>query len=293
MQDNDCFFQPCIPDLRRFAGPQYDPANAAALLVLTAKVTESNQKQQPLVVPEWFDQQIALTVDHQGQKINLGYILYSSIQRLIVLAFTGTWNEFLWAKDFDFPQVPATKLNHYVSGMKVHRGIYSLYTEVQDQIWSRLNAWREPCTQVIVTGRSLGGALSNLAALDLSNPATPYDLYNYSIAGPAVGNPVFAERFNQLVPASWRIFNTADIITSLPFPIMKGSLTDKELDMIRQIVLTSNAELSEDAMPIDEKNIFQHVNHNYSFNLNLGDIWKNHQKAYTDVMIGPNAGVYE
>lgn len=108
---------------------------------------------------------IEIIFDNQGEKINLGYFLYSSTKNIIIIAFTGTWSELLWARNFDFPQIPASMLNNFTEGVDVHRGIYSLYIGVQNQLRKLMVNFLQPHTQVIITGHSLGGTLSNLAHL--------------------------------------------------------------------------------------------------------------------------------
>lgn len=71
------------------------------------------------------------------------------------------------------------------------------------------------------------------------------------------------------------------MITSLPFPIVKESLFEQITDLVQKIILSNNG-----------KFVFQQVNNNYSFNLNLGDVWKNHENAYVDVIIGDNVSLY-
>lgn len=65
--------------------------------------------------------------------------------------------------------------------------------------------------QVLVTGHSLGGALSKLAAYDIAKATQSLPLKvhvtNYTFGAPRVGNHAFASDFNEVVPDSWSLIN--------------------------------------------------------------------------------------
>jgi len=39
----------------------------------------------------------------------------------------------------------------------------------------------------------------------------------YSFAGPRVGDPIFVEKYRQLIEMSWRVVNTHDEVPKVPF----------------------------------------------------------------------------
>jgi hypothetical protein len=75
---------------------------------------------------------------------------------------------------------------------------------------------------VVVTGHSLGAALSVLLTLDIAlNIKCPVSSYNF--ASPMVGDPIFANCFNQLlgettppISANYRVANGMDVVPNLP-----------------------------------------------------------------------------
>eukprot|EP01119_Soliformovum_irregulare_P024194 TRINITY_DN8616_c0_g1_i1.p1 TRINITY_DN8616_c0_g1~~TRINITY_DN8616_c0_g1_i1.p1 ORF type:complete len:159 (-),score=33.30 TRINITY_DN8616_c0_g1_i1:49-525(-) len=72
-----------------------------------------------------------------------------------------------------------------------------------------------PSKDIIVTGHSLGAALSTLAALDIKESlGESSTVWNYG--DPRVGNDVFAEYWTQQVGGAWRTVNRADIVPHLP-----------------------------------------------------------------------------
>ena len=72
-----------------------------------------------------------------------------------------------------------------------------------------------PNARVIVTGHSLGGAMSNLAAIDLSLLNLNVNIYTFG--SPRTGNKMFAEFFNKhILGDNFRITYKKDPIPTLP-----------------------------------------------------------------------------
>lgn len=109
----------------------------------------------------------------------------------------------------------------------VHGGFLDAYDSVSSQLINLLEimfngdagAW-----SLYVTGHSLGGALSTLAAYDYSKRGSwgsdgkggkpSVCLINFG--SPRVGNKAFAKSFDRLVPNAWRVVNTNDAVTLVP-----------------------------------------------------------------------------
>ncbi len=73
---------------------------------------------------------------------------------------------------------------------------------------------RYPDRPIIVTGHSLGAALSAFCALDLVDSG--FDNVNHIDFGqPRIGNPVFAKYFAAKLPSSIRVVNRADIVSRI------------------------------------------------------------------------------
>ena len=78
---------------------------------------------------------------------------------------------------------------------------------------------------VFVTGHSLGGALATLFACELSRRSAsgsravgrdPLAVTMYNFGSPRVGDGVFCDAYNALVPDSVRVVNRADLVPTLP-----------------------------------------------------------------------------
>eukprot|EP00466_Bigelowiella_natans_P013779 jgi/Bigna1/82278/fgenesh1_pg.90_\ len=133
----------------------------------------------------------------------------------------------------------------------VHEGFLRAYMSIRHRILDTVekaimvDADRE--WRIYVTGHSLGGALATLTAYELatkyrqygssrppssssssssssptssssSSPAAPRSVFvkKYSFGSPRVGNAAFARDFDETVEESWRIYNSKDVIPTVP-----------------------------------------------------------------------------
>jgi hypothetical protein len=238
----------------------YSFENAQKLLVFSDIVTRHNIEVEhgnpnPTPVnPPLFDVVQAINARVEASIVNVLYLFYSSTLNLIVICFTGTYNEALWLVDFDYPQLVPTGINNYIDGLKVHGGFWKLYSRVNTQIYTFLEKYVKNNTQVLITGISLGGGMSSLCMYDLYgrviNNCPLKHIVHYSFASPRVFNTIGANYYDYLHMFSYRVVNSSDIVPMLPFPIM----------------------------PIRED--FTHVNEQIYFNINLGSYGNNHTTAY-------------
>lgn len=73
-----------------------------------------------------------------------------------------------------------------------------------------------PQRPTVVTGHSLGSALSTLFVMENDRKGKFDITTSCTFASPRVGNKEFVRQFNQLPIDSWRIVNTLDIVPKLP-----------------------------------------------------------------------------
>lgn len=147
---------------------------------------------------------------NNGSSTLYGCIYWDKKYQHALFAFTGTTSSAQLVSDLQYQQIPSKILNNYTVGDMVHKGFYNIYLSIRDIIWQWWNV--NKFKYLYITGHSLGGALSILCAYDFSL----FKPIHYAFAPPRVGNRIFANNFDKLLPTSIRVVNTCDIVPQLP-----------------------------------------------------------------------------
>ena len=220
--------------------PVWNENNPAPFFfVISANVYFSNcSNLGPLPPPTGFTA-TSITSNVGGRNDMYGYVFEN--QESVIIAFTGTFYYHQWALDLKTQLTSAENLNNSNPEIKAHQGFLAIYNGMKDQL-RKINFHGK---KLYLTGISLGGALASLAALDLAQ----YHPIVYTFGSPRVFNIKGAELVNQLVPDITRIYNSEDVVPTLP-------------------------------LAIGEKQNYMHVGKNRVFTLNLGSTLRNHTEAY-------------
>lgn len=245
----------------------YDYATCQSLLEFSYRVDvhdreDNDGNKNPLELdPPEFDVIIPLNTTFLLTNVNVLWFFYSSSMNIVVITATATYSNLLFLVDANYLQVDPTIITNYKPNMRVHGGIWELYSNIRSNLFSLLEKYVNNSTQVIVTGISLGGGLSTIMALDmyqykLSTGVIINDLVHYSFASPRTFNTSGSNDYNQLDIPSYRICNGSDIIPISPLPIMPFSVD-----------------------PINKQD-FTHVQKLIYFDRNLSDYYDNHILAY-------------
>jgi len=133
-----------------------------------------------------------------------------------IVAFRGSTTTVDWLHDFQIWRKSA----RYLKNAWVHAGFLKQYDTLRDQILSKIQRDKP----IICCGHSLGGALSTIAALDLSlnsnkNTAKPLHVTCCTFGSPRVGSAFFRTLFDKHVNCSKRCVFKKDPITFTPLPI--------------------------------------------------------------------------
>ena len=103
----------------------------------------------------------------------------------------------------------------------VTAGFRGIYVSLRQQIIEAIKTINiSGDSHIYVTGHSLGGALATLAIPDIlaNTKFTKEKITLYTFASPRCGDSTFAENFEKQGVKHWRIANTEDLVTTLPFP---------------------------------------------------------------------------
>jgi hypothetical protein len=145
-----------------------------------------------------------------------GLVAWNAVDRTALIAIRGTQTIWDWIADFDAAPVPWS--SNPDCGL-VHMGFQLVYEHICVSVRELLQGKCPGMQRLLVTGHSLGGALAVLCAFDLfQNLQLGFAPELYTFAGPRVGDPGFANRFNRAIPACNRIVNFMDVVPQVPLP---------------------------------------------------------------------------
>ncbi|MCA0756632.1 lipase family protein [Paenibacillus sp. N4] len=126
---------------------------------------------------------------------------------------------------YDILQVPYSFVK---AGGKTSRGFTCLYQSTRNNFFKELN--KLPATKkLFITGHNYGGALAELAALDIAVNTGFKHPFVYTYGSPRVGDHDFASRFDQVVKNSFRIVNIHDSYPTFPARVYPPPFTKEGL----------------------------------------------------------------
>jgi predicted lipase len=130
------------------------------------------------------------------------------------VAFRGTQTFDDWVGNFDALFEP---YRYVPNGGQVHVGFQAIYGALHDSVAAGIGAAIAGCDDLLVTGHSLGGALSVIASPDIAKNLTPSLVPELiTFAGPAAGLSDFARFFDLVIPSCYRVVNFWDLVPRLP-----------------------------------------------------------------------------
>ncbi|KAI9295218.1 alpha/beta-hydrolase [Neoconidiobolus thromboides FSU 785] len=146
-----------------------------------------------------------------------GFVGLDTVNRIVVISFRGTSNIKNWVQNV---KIAKTDLFSGNSKIQVHLGfkqardaLSPVYTPVVSELLKS-----NPGFKLVVVGHSLGGAIGNLAAIDLqaSQKLSWGNIQLFTYGQPRVGNADFANWFDSLNLLSTRVTNDQDIVPHVP-----------------------------------------------------------------------------
>jgi len=213
-----------------------------------------------------------LTVHEDFRQVPFGFVATEESPSGDVIAYVilrGTSTLLEWFDDgFALPHAVSmadAPIGHTTDGYE------RLYRQLSPQIVQALRAIKP--TGIRVAGHSLGGALALLAVVDIWNNLG-IRAESYTFCAPRAGDPEFAKAFAAAGFVSHRIFNTEDLVPTLP-----PATTD----------LSSKLESPSDwllSLVAHVKGLYQHVGEAVALTFNLGSLEANHSLANIATAIG-------
>lgn len=203
---------------------KYEKKVAEALWDIGTAVSLSNCTDE-IPLPPPFEGYVKV-VDPKDSRM-YAFIFYSN--DLACFAFSGTYAKQQWYSNLKIDLVKPGALTTDQE-VKVHGGYYEIYSSIRDELHTWWSQNKHGKKALFITGHSLGGAISTLCAFDFvqgdhSNGDLyhPLQIVHYAMSSPRVGNVRFSEVFDRVSPHSIRVYNTEDIVTSLPPAVWNGN----------------------------------------------------------------------
>ena len=146
-----------------------------------------------------------------------GFIGFDNSTRHLIISFGGSTHASDWINDFKAWTVAYTAR----SQARVHAGVFDVYSSLRAEIMAKVREYAnaKQVTRLSVTGHSLGGALSFLAAIDLAKEIATLPISIYTFGQPRVGNSElmsYARSMFQKRVSIYRMVNQFDAVPMLP-----------------------------------------------------------------------------
>lgn len=106
--------------------------------------------------------------------------------------------------------------------MMFHRGFLYKYLSIREYIINKTHEIisNNNIEDIYISGHSSGGAIANIASLDLYYKYPKMRINTINFGSPRVANEAFINEYNKNIENSIRIVNNNDIIQYLPLPII-------------------------------------------------------------------------
>ena len=168
-------------------------------------------------------------IDLLSQYNELVVFGYNIDYEQIFISFRGSTNIPNWINNIKFTQIqPYNNTN-----ISVEKGFYNIFKNLKDEVIDTLNniKLKYKTEKILITGHSLGGALSTLLAFEMLyiNNYNANDIILITFGSPRVGNEEFTTLINNYHIYSNRITHYYDIVPHIPQQFLKYNHISQEI----------------------------------------------------------------
>jgi triacylglycerol lipase len=158
-------------------------------------------------------QKLPFPKGEKPSEIPIGFVLQH--KKDIFIIFRGTQTSTEWVNNLNTRFTPFSINN---AGY-VHGGFFNLYLNIRKEVLDVVPSLPQGA-QLYVAGHSLGAIFASLTAYDIEI-STGRQIHSlYTFGSPRLGDNDFVNSFNnKLAKRSFRIANSSDIVTEVPFPV--------------------------------------------------------------------------
>lgn len=232
---------------------------------------------QPWDIEERYTLNGTFTAGENGKSLPFGFV--ASKNGVFYIVIRGTQTPLEWFDDASIIPMP------FRNGWgNTTRGFLEIHEQIFPTIREIIAEQGVNVQKLFVTGHSLGAALAKLTAADLIfNGAEPSKPVLYTFSGPRVGDGTFAAKFKAQGLAAWRIFNTEDIVPTLPLSTLEGNpesvlgLFESKVELLLKLILKETTF------------VFQHVDEPIAVTYQRNTIPDNHNLTYLYLFLGAHA----
>ena len=160
---------------------------------------------------------ITALLQHLLPEIPFGFVARKDATGEVYVVIRGTITPFEWFDDFT-----AQPVAFQPAGMawgNTTQGFNMIYSDLGPKIAQAIAGIQAappaPLPPIFVTGHSLGAALAHLAAAGIAAQFAAQPI-SYTFCGPRAGDPGFAAAFVNAGLTTWRMYNTEDIVPTVP-----------------------------------------------------------------------------
>lgn len=164
-------------------------------------------------------------ISHDNELIIIGY---NTIYKTLFASFRGSVNTQNWIANIHFSQIQP----YNNTDISVEKGFYNLFTNLKPYVINGIEdvSKKYNTNDLLITGHSLGGALSTLLAFELLYVEnTEMNIKLITFGCPRVGNDKFVTFFNDYSIYSNRITHYYDMVPHIPQQFLKYDHISQEI----------------------------------------------------------------